>query len=104
VEIDASQIFWVLTANSTDGIPAPLLNRMAVYQVPAPTAEQAAGIAQRIYRALLQEINLAMFATRLEPAVIDSSHRCRRATAQDLARQFGLRGTQDAHVLAEDVV
>jgi ATP-dependent Lon protease len=37
VEIDASQIFWVLTANSTEGIPAPLLNRMAVYEVPAPT-------------------------------------------------------------------
>jgi ATP-dependent Lon protease len=49
VEIDASQIFWVLTANSTEGIPAPLLNRMAVYEVPAPTPEQAAGIAQRIY-------------------------------------------------------
>ena len=63
VEIDASQIFWVLTANSTEGIPAPLLNRMAVYEVPPPTPEQAAGIAQRIYAGLLAELKL----TRLKP-------------------------------------
>jgi ATP-dependent Lon protease len=71
VEIDASQIFWVLTANSTEGIPAPLLNRMAVYEVPAPTPEQAAGIAQRIYAGLLRELNLAAFEERLANAVLD---------------------------------
>lgn len=69
VEIDASQIFWVLTANSTDGIPAPLLNRMAVYEVPAPTPEQAAGIAQRIYAGLLKELKLGKFAPQLGEAV-----------------------------------
>lgn len=71
VEIDASQIFWVLTANSTEGIPHPLLNRMAVYQVPAPTPEQAAGIAQRIYSGLLKELNLGGFDERLTDAVLD---------------------------------
>lgn len=71
VEIDASQIFWVLTANSTDGIPAPLLNRMAVYDVPAPTPEQAAAIAQRIYAGLVSELKLARFAHQLAPAVLD---------------------------------
>ncbi|MDL2358160.1 MAG: AAA family ATPase [Pseudomonadota bacterium] len=71
IEIDASQIFWVLTANRTDGIPAPLLNRMAVYEVPAPTPDQAAGIAQRIYGALLRELNLGRFAARLDDAAID---------------------------------
>ena len=71
VEIDASQIFWVLTANSTDGIPSPLLSRMAVYEVPRPTFEQAAGIAQRIYRGLLAELRLWKFAPALGDAVID---------------------------------
>lgn len=71
VEIDASQICWVLTANSTEGIPAPLLNRMAVYEVPAPTREQAAGIAQRMYAALLEELNLEGFGERLADAVLD---------------------------------
>jgi ATP-dependent Lon protease len=71
VEIDASQIFWVLTANSTEGIPAPLLNRMAVYEVPAPTPEQAAGIAQRMYQSLLNELNLPGFEEKLTGAVLD---------------------------------
>ncbi len=71
VEIDASQIFWVLTANSTEGIPAPLLNRMAVYEVPSPTPEQAAAIAQRIYAALLRELKLCKFAGQLGEAALD---------------------------------
>jgi ATP-dependent Lon protease len=54
VDIDASQIFCVLTVNPTEGIPHPSLNRMAVYEVPAPTPEQAAGIAQRMYAGLLR--------------------------------------------------
>jgi ATP-dependent Lon protease len=70
IEIDASQIFWVLTANSTEGIPTPLLNRMAVYEVPAPTPEQAAGIAQRIYAGLLRELKLSKFAGQLGEAAL----------------------------------
>jgi ATP-dependent Lon protease len=72
VEIDASQIFWVLTANTTEGIPHPLLNRMAVYEVPAPTPEQAAGIAQRMYAGLLRELKLAVRSRRRSgDAVLD---------------------------------
>jgi ATP-dependent Lon protease len=71
VDIDASQIFWVLTANSLDGIPDPLLNRMAVYEVPAPTPEQAARIGQRMYQAILHELNLSAFETELDQSVLD---------------------------------
>lgn len=71
VEIDASQICWVLTANSTEGRPAPLLSRMAVYEVPAPTREQAAKIARRILAALVVELNLADFDDSLGDAVLD---------------------------------
>jgi ATP-dependent Lon protease len=71
VDIDASQIFWVLTANSIEGIPHPLLNRMAVYDVPAPTPRQAAGIAQRIYQGLLKALNLAAFDPLLDEAVLE---------------------------------
>ncbi|MEN9866054.1 MAG: hypothetical protein RL748_1644 [Pseudomonadota bacterium] len=69
VDIDASQIFWVMTANSTDGIPSPLLNRMAVYEIPAPTPEQAAAIAQRIYDSLRRELKLPQFDATLSSAV-----------------------------------
>ncbi|SFD61748.1 AAA family ATPase [Massilia yuzhufengensis] len=71
VELDASQIFWVLTADSVEGIPAPLLNRMAVYEVPAPTREQAAGIAQRMHRALVRELKLEGFDDSLGANVLD---------------------------------
>lgn len=71
VDIDASQIFWVLTANSTEGIPDPLLNRMAIYEVPAPTPEQAAGIAQRIYAGLVRDLQLKDFQGKLGQGAID---------------------------------
>lgn len=71
LDIDASQIFWVMTANSLDGIPEPLLNRMAIYEVPAPSAEQAAGIAQNIYSGLLRELKLNAFDATLESTVLE---------------------------------
>ncbi|HWJ93714.1 MAG TPA: AAA family ATPase [Telluria sp.] len=105
VEIDASQIFWVLTANSTEGIPGPLLNRMAVYEVPAPTPEQAAGIAQRMYRMLLGELNLQGFDERLSDVVLDKlapvSPRDLRKTLIDSLGYAVEAGR--GHVVVEDV-
>ena len=105
VEIDASQICWVLTANSTEGIPAPLLNRMAVYEVPAPTLEQAAGIAQRMYASLLKELNLHGFDERLMDAVLDKlapvSPRDLRKTLLDSLGYAVADGR--SHVTLEDV-
>lgn len=71
VDLDASQVFWVLTANSLDGIPPALLSRMAVYEVPPPTPEQAAGIAQRVYASLLRELNLQNMEGELSGKVLD---------------------------------
>lgn len=71
VDLDASQVFWVLTANTLDGIPPALLSRMAVYEVPAPTPEQAAIIAQRIYSGLLRELKLQNMDDELKGTVLD---------------------------------
>jgi ATP-dependent Lon protease len=105
VDIDASQIFWVLTANSTEGIPHPLLNRMAVYEVPAPTPEQAAGIAQRIYAGLLRELNLPAFEFALAETVLDKlaavSPRDLRKTLLD-SLGYAVAAGRD-HVTAEDI-
>ena len=105
LEIDASQIFWVLTANSTDGIPAPLLNRMAIYEVPSPTPEQAAGIAQRIYGALLRELKLTRFPERLTPQVQDKlapvSPRDMRKTLLDALGYAVAAGHE--HISADDI-
>lgn len=55
VTIDASQVIWITTANDARGIPDPILNRMNVFEVQAPTREQARTIACKLYQALRRE-------------------------------------------------
>ncbi|MBX9871851.1 MAG: AAA family ATPase [Burkholderiaceae bacterium] len=55
VAIDASQVIWITTANDERAIPEPILNRMNVFEVPAPTREQARTIAQRLYQRIRRD-------------------------------------------------
>ncbi len=55
VAIDASQVIWVTTANDERAIPDPILNRMNVFTVQAPTRPQARAIAQRLYQGIRAE-------------------------------------------------
>lgn len=55
VPIDASQVIWITTANQERGIPEPILNRMNVYEIAAPSTEAARRIAQHLYRSICQE-------------------------------------------------
>lgn len=71
VDLDASQVFWVLTANSLEGIPNALLSRMAVYEVPPPTTEQAAAIARKVYAGLLRELKLKTVDQDLSSNVLE---------------------------------
>lgn len=105
VDLDASQVFWVLTANSLDGIPSALLSRMAVYEVPSPTVEQTAGIAQRIYAGLLQELKLKHVETELSASVLDklatvSPREMRKVLLDGLG--FAVEAGRDT-LLAEDI-
>ena len=52
VAIDASQVIWITTANDERSIPDPILNRMNVFQVDAPSLSQARAIAARLYRSI----------------------------------------------------
>jgi len=49
IPIDASNAFWVATANHAVRIPDPILNRMNVYEIDPPDHEGAMRIAQAIY-------------------------------------------------------
>ena len=55
VPIDASQVIWITTANDERGIPEPILNRMNVFQIDAPSPEAARQIARQIYQGLREE-------------------------------------------------
>ena len=52
VAIDASQVIWITTANDTRGIPDPILNRMNVFTVEAPSLEAARQIARNLYQGI----------------------------------------------------
>jgi ATP-dependent Lon protease len=53
VDIDASHILWIATANSEDAIPEPILNRMNVYAIDRPDADGSRRIALAVYREIL---------------------------------------------------
>ena len=72
VPIDASQLIWVATANEARGIPAPILNRMNVYEVSAPDAQAARQIAVKLYRSIRADHDWgARFEAEPPPAVLD---------------------------------
>lgn len=48
--IDASQIFWLATANNPDRIPGPLLSRFKVFEIAEPTKDEVLQIAQHVYK------------------------------------------------------
>src|SRR5436190_898251 len=50
VNMDASHILWVATANDDTVIPEPILNRMNVYVIDRPDAEGSRRIALSVYR------------------------------------------------------
>lgn len=52
IQFDASRIIFVLTANSLEGVPAPLLSRVEVFNVPRPEPEQRLRIIQSVAKQL----------------------------------------------------
>lgn len=55
IDMDASHILWVSTANDERSIPEPILNRMNVYEVPRPDRDAARSIAAALYRGIVAE-------------------------------------------------
>jgi ATP-dependent Lon protease len=53
VDMDASHILWIATANDDSSIPEPILNRMNVYEIDRPDAEGSRRIALSVYREIL---------------------------------------------------
>ena len=55
VAIDASQVIWITTANDARAIPEPILNRMNVFEIEAPSPEAARQIALNLYQSIRRE-------------------------------------------------
>ena len=50
VPVDAADVIWIATANDDAAIPAPILSRMNVFEVPPPDEAGVIHIARSIYR------------------------------------------------------
>jgi ATP-dependent Lon protease len=70
VDLDASAVFWVATANDLSAIPDHILSRMQVYEVRPPNAQEGAVIARNLYGALVREHDLP-FEQELDPDVLE---------------------------------
>ena len=70
VDMDASHIMWVSTANDERSIPEPILSRMNVYAVPRPDYDQACAIARTLYEEIVTAHDWG-FAREAPDEVID---------------------------------
>lgn len=52
MQFDASRVIFILTANTLEGIPTPLLSRLEVFDVPRPQPEQRLRIIQAVAETL----------------------------------------------------
>ena len=55
VALDASQVIWIMTANDERCIPEPILNRMNVFEIEAPSFDAARQIARGLYTSIRSE-------------------------------------------------
>ncbi len=88
VPFDLSQVLFITTANSTSSIPAPLLDRMEVIELPGYTLEEKEDIATRyIIPKILEANGLKSNQIRFDSLTI-------RKIITDYAREPGLRSLQ----------
>lgn len=59
VDVDISQISFVFTANSTDGLKGPLLDRLAVFEIRNPPASAFDGLLEATIDQMAREVGLA---------------------------------------------
>ena len=55
IDLDASHILWVATANDESAIPEPILNRMNVYVIERPDFDASLKIAGALYKEILRD-------------------------------------------------
>ena len=106
IAIDASQVIWIMTANDERGIPEPILNRMNVFEIDAPSFEQARTIARNLYVSIRGEHN---WGRRFDPEPADDlldqlAELAPREMRRALMTGFGnARLAQRGEILSEDL-
>ena len=106
VPIDASQVIWFTTANDESNIPAPILNRMNVFEIEVPSLDAARKIALRMYKSILSEHD---WGQRFDPQPGDDVLDCLTKMPPREMRRAWMTGLGNArlakryHVSTEDL-
>lgn len=110
IEIDASHITWLMTANNISEINEALVSRCQVIHMEHPTPEQMTRVTQSVWSDMLQSESWgAQFSRNLEIDVIDNlSHTSARKLQQILRQAAGkavLRQGKEKpyHIVCEDL-
>lgn len=82
---DLSQVMFITTANTTDSIPAPLLDRMELIEVPSYTEEEKLQIGK------LHLLPKQIEAHGLKPKSVKASDRVLRSVIEGYTREAGVR-------------
>lgn len=102
LEMDASKVLWIATANDPENIPDPILSRLHTFTIPAPNEVQGRQIAAQVYEDLRRQHAWGgAFSEALEPDVLTAlsatpprAMRRALASAASHAARLGRRAIQ----------
>jgi hypothetical protein len=104
VVLDTSQVRWILTANSIEGVSEPLLSRLVIFNIESPTPDQAKRIAQVIANKTVTEFGVSGFYSRLTEKILAE---CALMTPREVRIRveiaIGLAITQDLDCITQEV-
>lgn len=102
VPIDCSSVIWVATANDAAHIPEPILNRLNVYDIPAPDAQGTRAIAANLYRDIRGSHAWgARFPEEPAEEILEALEHCKpRELRRLLMNAFGAATLDGRHAIA----
>jgi len=107
LELDASHIIWVATANEVNNIPDPILSRMRYFEIRKPTPTEMKAIVRNIYHMIrtTEDIGRLLAEDIPEETVKALAHMLPREARKHL-QEACLRafGKERSTVLPEDIV
>ena len=104
VNIDASNILWIATANDERSIPEPILNRMDVYVIEKPDHEGSIKIALSIYQDILKQHKWNFDAEPDDDTLENLSEIAPREMRKKLVEAFGnAKLDKRDHIRPEDL-
>lgn len=105
IDLDASHILWIATANDDARIPEPILDRMNVYVIERPDDAGSRKIALSVYQSILdQHSNWPFPPEPPEPVLVKLAEIPPRDMRKLLLDAFGnAQLAQRDHLIAEDI-